>query len=442
MVIDLGEHINSKDSFPNEWDLVPLSEICELRRETVEPQYYPHKKYIGLEHITPGKSTITAYGDTSSVKSSKHYFYPGDILYGKLRPYLDKCAIAQLEGVCSTDILTIKVKPNKSIPEFLVYSFHTNEFLGHAIATTSGTNHPRTSWKSIKEFKVPLPPLPEQRAIAHVLNTVRQAIEATERVIAAARELKRSMMKHLFTYGPVPVHEADQVPLKETEIGEVPEGWEISYIEDICDVNKFNRDPTIEQPEDEFVYIDISSIDNETGKITLPTRILGRSAPSRARRVIHTNDVILSTVRPYLKAFAIVPQEYDNQICSTGFAVLSQKSLASAEYLYYISLSDIIGKQFQSRMKGASYPAINQGDVNETKIPVPKLHEQIDIGDYLSTLDKKIISEIHRKSALESLFKSLLHHLMTGKVRVNTLIPGPSPSQGEESQSLSPWGRG
>ncbi|HNB54872.1 MAG TPA: restriction endonuclease subunit S, partial [Anaerolineales bacterium] len=79
--------------------------------------------------------------------------------------------------------------------------------------------------KDFVNVPIPLPPLPEQRAIAHVLTTVREAIEATDRVLIAARELKRSLMHHLFTYGPVPVNEADQVALKETEIGEVPEGW-------------------------------------------------------------------------------------------------------------------------------------------------------------------------------------------------------------------------
>src|SRR3990170_2520301 len=89
--------------------------------------------------------------------------------------------------------------------------------------------------KDFADVPIPLPPLPEQRAIAHVLSTVRQSIEATDRVIAAARQLKRSLMKHLFTYGPVWVEEAERVLLEETEIGEVPDTWQILSLGELCD---------------------------------------------------------------------------------------------------------------------------------------------------------------------------------------------------------------
>jgi type I restriction enzyme S subunit len=92
------------------------------------------------------------------------------------------------------------------------------------------TTLPSLQKHDLDQMKLPLPPLPEQRAIAHVLSTIQRAIEATDRVIAATQKLKRSLMHHLFTYGPVPVGEAGNVPLMDTEIGLVPENWKVTEI--------------------------------------------------------------------------------------------------------------------------------------------------------------------------------------------------------------------
>jgi type I restriction enzyme S subunit len=89
-------------------------------------------------------------------------------------------------------------------------------------------NQASVSLERLKSVELVVPPPEEQRAIAHVLRTVQQAKEATAKVLAAARQLKQSLMRHLFTYGPVPFDQADKVPLKETEVGEIPEGWSLT----------------------------------------------------------------------------------------------------------------------------------------------------------------------------------------------------------------------
>lgn len=272
----------------------------------------------------------------------------------------------------------------------------------------------------LREIKLPFPPLPDQRAIAHVLRTVQRAKEATEKVIAAARELKKSLMRHLFTYGPVPVDAAARVPLKETEIGPLPEHWEVVRLGDV--VQKTNHLDPRKMRNRVFKYVDVSSVDNQTLRIIGYQQFTGGNAPSRARKIINTRDVIFATVRPYLKRVSLVPSEFDGHLCSTAFCVLRAKiDVAIPEYLFFTVSTDQFISAVSEDQRGSSYPAVTDGDVLRKAIPLPPLPEQEEIARLLRAVDRKIQAEEGRQQALDALFKTLLHHLMTGKVRVKDL---------------------
>jgi hypothetical protein len=210
---------------PEGWRHQQLDELCELVRDQIQPSAAAGLPYVGLEHIDPGEPTLKRWGDPEDVRSAKTRFAPGDILYGKLRPYLDKSVLAPFSGICSTDILVFRAQADRAIAEFLVSEIHTRPFLEHAVSTTAGVNHPRMSWNALKVHALAVPPLAEQRAIAGVLRTVQGAKAACERVLAATRQLKQSLIHHLFTCGPVPVDQAAQVELRTTEFGDVPASW-------------------------------------------------------------------------------------------------------------------------------------------------------------------------------------------------------------------------
>jgi type I restriction enzyme S subunit len=147
------------------WKNIRLEEVCELRKEAIHPAEYPDMPYVGLEHIDPGNPRLKKNGIATEVNSTKSRFFVGDILYGKLRPYLDKAALAEFDGLCSTDILVLRPK-ELTLSEYLVNIIHKNEFLNYAINSAKGVNHPRTSWSSLSAFQFMLPPLTEQHAIS------------------------------------------------------------------------------------------------------------------------------------------------------------------------------------------------------------------------------------------------------------------------------------
>lgn len=183
---------------PESWEVVQLKEIANLRRESVKPKDSQGLNFVGLEHIDSGESMLKRWGDASEMKSAKNRFYPDDVLYGKLRSYLDKAVIAEMDGICSTDILVFTAN-SKIISRFLVYLLHTEAFVNHAVATSTGISHPRTSWDSLEKFTFVLPPLLEQRAIANVFQAIDEKTAALEREVEHLDELFHAMLDELMT---------------------------------------------------------------------------------------------------------------------------------------------------------------------------------------------------------------------------------------------------
>ena len=197
--------------FPESWGVVQFKQIADLRRENVKPEDNQNLNFVGLEHIDSGESILKRSGDASTTKSAKNRFYLDDVLYGKLRSYLDKAVIAKMEGICSTDILVFTANP-KTAPRFLVYLLHTEAFVNHAVATSTGISHPRTSWDSLGKFTLALPPLSEQRAIANVFQAIDAKTAALEREVEHLDELFHAMLDELMT------GQRSAVPLIDTEM--------------------------------------------------------------------------------------------------------------------------------------------------------------------------------------------------------------------------------
>jgi type I restriction enzyme S subunit len=129
-------------------------------------------------------------------------------------------------------------------------------------------------------------------------------------------------------------------------------------------------------PDREFTYIDISSVDSRSKSITNPKRLVGRDAPSRARQVVRRGDVLVATTRPYLNAVALVPDTFDGEVCSTGFAVLRPMEPLDSEYLWYwVRHPDFING-LAELIQGALYPAVTDRQVLSRPIPMPPLDEQ------------------------------------------------------------------
>ena len=145
-----------------------IADIVKLRKEKADPRDLESTKYVGLEHLESGGG-LSGYGDSSGLKSSKSVFKKGDILYGKLRPYLNKHAFAPFDGISSTDILVFQ-SPKECTSKLFNYYLGSRAFINQAHAESKGISLPRVSAKSILKFPLKFPEEIEQEKIVSILD--------------------------------------------------------------------------------------------------------------------------------------------------------------------------------------------------------------------------------------------------------------------------------
>ena len=200
-------------------------------------------------------------------------------------------------------------------------------------------------------------------------------------------------------------------------------GWVTKTLGELLEKTE-TTNPTNE-PEVEFRYVDVSSVSNLTFSIEVVQLLKGKDAPSRARKMIRKNDVLFATIRPTLQRIAIVPEELDQQVCSTGYFVLRAKPEIDHRFLFYSLFTASFMGQMESLQKGASYPAVTDGEVKIQNLSYPPLPEQQRIVAILDEAFEAIAAaranaEQNRQNA-RALFESYLeaifnHAWQTGSV--------------------------
>ncbi len=332
------------------------------------------------------------YLDEEDLKIVKVKPYPkGSVIFPKVGAALltNKRRILGAEALIDNNIMALI--PNRVSSEFLYYwmvNFDVTQHIGNGAL-------PSINQSYVEKIEILLPPKPEQERIAEILSVVDEDIEKTEEVIRETEKLKRGLIKNLVV-----------VPYLNKKNGKL--------ISEICEINPTQIDPT--KSTELFRYIDIASI--EAYKIIGVKEFVGKDAPSRARRLVKMNDVIISTVRPNLKAVSYIPKQYEDVLVSTGFCVLRcDPKNTDWQFVYQVCLSDEFSEYLVGKTTGSNYPAVNSSDIGDYKILLPDIDKQKEVSNILAAVDEKITINKQLKEKLITLKKGLMSDLLSGKVR-------------------------
>jgi|CXWL01.1.fsa_nt_gi type I restriction enzyme S subunit len=156
------------------WPTKPLGHVLEVSRERIQPLEYPTSSfnYVGLENVEGHTGKLLPYSSTpgAEIKSTKNVFHPGQILFGKLRPYLNKVHLAREKGICSTDIYVLNPRQHQMDAAFASYFLRSPVVLAAVSNAMAGANLPRINEESLLEIPVPVPPLAEQERLVKLLD--------------------------------------------------------------------------------------------------------------------------------------------------------------------------------------------------------------------------------------------------------------------------------
>ncbi len=385
-----GYRMTELGPLPEEWEVVRLGDVVKTIKGRKPQQLTEDPKGESVPYLTAqyfrtrDASKFVPKDVNNFVKVNKDDIVfiwdgsnAGDVFTG-------------LEGALASTM--IRIDPQGDTNKKFLYYYIKTKFLLFNTKTT-GSTIPHVNKNLFYNLAVPIPPLPEQKKIAAVLSTIQEAKERTEAVISATRDLKNSMMKYLFTYGPVPLPEAENVPLKETEIGMIPEEWEVVKLGDVAHIRYGKTKP---KDTGNIPAVGSGGVYSYTSKalVDYPTIVVGRKGTAG---------------KVWLLSEPCYPSD-------TTFYLDWKKEVDVLLTYYYLTLHPLSGEHAKTTL-----PSLQKPELENFKIPLPPLPIQQEITSILSAIDEKIEAEENKKKALDDLFNTLLHDLMTAKIRVNHL---------------------
>lgn len=379
---------------PSKWPKVAFGDVVRNMDETIrDPQNSGLEHHVGLEHIDPESLHIHRWGLIAEGTSFTRRFRKGQVLFGKRRAYQRKVAVAEFDGLCSSDILVFEPKDDRLLPELLPFICQSDGFFEHALDTSAGSLSPRTKFKELARYEFPLPPLDEQRRIAEILWAIERVYEKWLLVISQSQKVALIKNNLYFSSNSNQIKLGDLVFIKGGK--RLPKGTPYAeektthpYIRvtDFCDYS-VNQKGIQYITEDTYKFI--------------------------KNYTISAKDVFIS-IAGTIGIVGIIPDNLEGANLTENAAriVIRHPLQLDKKYLMYFLASEYGQKQIMERTMVTTQPKLALTRLSTIDVPFFSVIEQREIATEIETLVNKIIDAKTYVQKIRYLKMMLINHFL------------------------------
>jgi type I restriction enzyme S subunit len=397
---------------PDDWDVKKLSEASDI----IMGQSPPSSTYNSNSNGLPFYQGKTDFGNIYPTPriwciSPSKIAEKNDILISVRAPVGPTNLSFEKSGV-GRGLSAIRAREN----HYLYIYYYLKKIEKEIEKLGTGSTFKAINKSQLYNIKIPLPPLPEQKKIAYVLSKIQQAIEIQEKIIKTTQELKKALMQKLFTEG------LNGEPQKQTEIGLIPESWEVVELGNI--VTKPIKDGVHQTPtyvQSGIPFITAKDIINDEISFN-NCKFISFEEHDRLYQKVNPekNDILLTKVGT-IGNVAIVRDDRPFSIFVQVALIKPNHSVINPLYLKYCLLSDKIQSEILRTSGRSTMKFIGVQKIAKLLIPLPSLSEQKKISTYLELFSDLINNKLKFVESLKQLFNSMLNNLMTGQIRVKDI---------------------
>jgi type I restriction enzyme S subunit len=380
--------VNGANQFPDGWKMTTFGEATKPVQKRVNPQDYPDLPYIGMENVEAHTMRLLGTVPAKEMKSTADSFSVGDVLYGRLRPYLNKVYLADFDGLCSTEFIIFR-KVSHLNSKYLQYFLNSWDFVQFSNSLNAG-DRPRVKFEQLADYLFPIPPLPEQERIVAKIEELFTQLEAGQtalaKVQAGLRRYKASVLKAAVSGKLV----SGSSGVAE---GELPNGWRLLKAEEICDFITKGTTPKASKlfsgnGDIPFIKVYNLTFDGSLDFSVNPTFVSKETHTGElARSKALPNDVLMNIVGPPLGKVSIVPNTYPEWNMNQAIARFRALNDCEPKYLAIVLMSDKTLSWATKRAKAtAGQFNLTLEICRELPISLPPLEQQ-----------RRIVAEVERR---------------------------------------------